>query len=164
MENFQAELVGVPKKNGRVQLCSDYKVMLNQVLNVEQYPLPKPDDLFATLAGGDKFTVLDLMQAYLQFLLNDDSRQNVTISTHRGLYRFTLLPYKVAIECTCYVPENHQHNLSRLIYGVICYINDILITGSNNKEHLQNLKAVFQRLQSHGLHLKSLSVHFNNQV
>ena len=55
-------LVPVLKKDGRMQLCGDYKVTLNQALDVEQYPLPKPDDLFATLAGGEKFTVLDLSQ------------------------------------------------------------------------------------------------------
>ena len=39
--------------------------------------------------------------------------------------------------------------------GVICYIDDILITGSEDKEHLQNLERVFQRLQSHGVRLKN---------
>ena len=83
-------------QDGRVRLCGDYKVTLNQVLNVEQYPLPKPEDLFATLARGDKFTVLYLTQAYQQLLLEDDSRQYVTVNTHRGLYRYTRLPYGVA--------------------------------------------------------------------
>ena len=63
----------------------DYKVTVNQVLDVDQYPLPKPDDLFATLAGGKKFTKLDLSQAYQQLLLDDDSKKFVTINTHRGL-------------------------------------------------------------------------------
>ena len=38
--------------------------------------------------------------------------------------------------------------------GVICYIDDILITGSNDTEHLQNLERVLQRLQQYGLRLK----------
>lgn len=46
-----------------MQLCGDYKVTIIPVLNIEQYPLPKPQELFATLAGGQKFTKLDLQQA-----------------------------------------------------------------------------------------------------
>lgn len=145
-------LVCVPKKDGRVRLCGDYKVTLNQVLNVEQYPLPKPEDLFATLAGGDKFTVLDLTQAYQQLLLDVDSRQYVTVNTHRGLYRYTRLPYGLAS-----APAIFQRVMDTILQGlpgVICYIDDILITGSDDKEHLQNLERVFQRLQSHGVRLK----------
>ena len=56
-------LVPVPKDR-QVPLCGDYKVILNLAMDVEQYLLPKPDDLFATLAGGNKFTVLDLSQGY----------------------------------------------------------------------------------------------------
>ena len=79
-------VVVVPKKDGRVRLCGDYKVTLNQALDVEQYPLPKPEEQFAALAGGEKFSVLDLSQAYQQLLLDDESRPYVMINTHRGLY------------------------------------------------------------------------------
>ena len=57
-------IVAVPKPDGRVRLCGDSKVTLNQSLNIDQYPLPKADDLFDTLVGGKKFTKLDLTQAY----------------------------------------------------------------------------------------------------
>ena len=63
---WAAPIVAVPKKDGRFRICGDYKVTVNQALSVEQYPLPKPDDLFATLAGGKVFSKLDLSQAYLQ--------------------------------------------------------------------------------------------------
>lgn len=78
-------IVAVPKTDGQVCLCGDFKVTLNQSLNVDQYPLPKVEDLFATLAGGKKFTKLDLSQAYLQLELHPDCM----INTHKGLYQFT---------------------------------------------------------------------------
>ena len=31
---------------------ADYKVMVNSALEVDQYPLPNPSDLFASLSGG----------------------------------------------------------------------------------------------------------------
>ena len=137
-------LVVVPKKDGRVCLCGDYKVTLNQALDIEQYPLPKPEDLFAALAGGDKFSVLDLSQAYQQLLLDDESRPCVTINTHQGLYQYTHLPYGIAS-----APAIFQRVMDTILQGlpgVMCYIDDILITGANDAEHLKNLEAVLKRL------------------
>ena len=151
-------LVVVPKKDGRVRLCGDYKVTLNQALDVEQYPLPQPDDLFASLAGGDKFSVLDLAQAYQQLLLHDESRPYVTINTHRGLYRYTRLPYGIAS-----APAIFQRVMDTILQGlpgVMCYIDDILVTGANDTEHLKNLEAVLKRLQQHGLRLKKSKCNF----
>ena len=40
------------------------------------------------------------------------------------------------------------------IPNVICYIDDILVTGSNDETHLRNLATVFERLQKHGIRVK----------
>ena len=58
---WAAPIVAVPKKDGKIRISGDYKV---QALEVDQYPLPKPENLFATLAGGKKFSTLDLSRAY----------------------------------------------------------------------------------------------------
>lgn len=59
-------VIPVPKKNGGIRTCGDLKVTLNPVLVAERYPLPVIDDLFAGLSGGQKFSKVDLNQAYLQ--------------------------------------------------------------------------------------------------
>ena len=51
---WAAPIVPVPKGDGRMKLCGYYKVAVNQSLNVDQYPLPTPEDLFASLAGKAK--------------------------------------------------------------------------------------------------------------
>ena len=53
---WAAPIVAVTKKDGKFRIC----VTVNRVLDIEQYHLPKPADLFATLAGGQLFTKLDL--------------------------------------------------------------------------------------------------------
>ena len=54
---------------------------MNQVSQIESYLLPKVDELFASLAGGQQFSKLDLAQAYLQLPLDDASKEFVTINT-----------------------------------------------------------------------------------
>ena len=94
--DWAAPIVAVPKKDGTVRLCGDYKVTVNPALEVDQYPLPVPEAMFATLAGGKNFTTLDLSQAYQQLELEEESRKYLAINTHRGLYQYTRLPYGVA--------------------------------------------------------------------
>lgn len=145
-------IVAVPKPDGRVRLCGDFKVTVNQSLSIEQYPLPKVEDLFATLAGGKKFTKLDLTQAYLQFELEPESQKYCTINTHRGLYQFKRLPFGIAS-----APALFQKVMDTILQGApgaMCYIDDILVTGTTQTEHLKNLEEVFRRLQSHGIRMK----------
>ena len=72
-----------------VRLYSDFKVMVNPALYIDQHPIPKTEDLFATLAGGKKFSKLDLSQAYHQMVLH---QKYTTINIHLGLFQYT---------CTC---------------------------------------------------------------
>ena len=54
--------------------------------------MPTTDALFAQLNGGETFTKLDSSSTYQQVLLDEESRQYVTIKTHLGLFRYTRLP------------------------------------------------------------------------
>ena len=45
-------LVCVPKTNGKVRLCGDYKVTVNQVIHTDQHLIPTPDEICVKVAGG----------------------------------------------------------------------------------------------------------------
>jgi hypothetical protein len=96
MSDWASSIVPVLKKDGSVRICGDFKVTVNQVLQVDQYPLPCIDDIFATLAGGRKFTKLDIRQAYLHMPLDDDSKKLLTINTHKGLSEYNRLTFGIA--------------------------------------------------------------------
>ena len=64
--DWATPVVPVSKKNGSVRLCGDYRITVNQAAKVDKYPLPRIEDLFASLSRGQQFTKLDLKHAYQQ--------------------------------------------------------------------------------------------------
>ena len=141
-------IVAIPKKDSSVRICGDFKVTLNPALQVDQYPLPKIEDIFANLAGGEKFTKLDLRQAYLQLHLSEDSKPLLTINTHKGLYRYHRMTYGISP-----APSIWQRTIDTILQslpGVQCILDDMIITGKNDAEHLANLDRVLQRLEQYG--------------
>ena len=59
-------IVPVMKSDGRVRICGDYKVTVNRAAKLDKYPIPRIEELFASLVGGKAFTKLDLSHAYLR--------------------------------------------------------------------------------------------------
>ena len=151
--NWAAPIVPVLKPDRKsIRICGDYKLTANKASRLEQYPLPKVEDLFSTLAGGITFTKLDMSQAYQQLVLDDDSKEIVTINTHKGLFCYQRLPFGVSS-----APGIFQRTMETILAGiprVLVYLDDILITGSSQEEHVSNLKEVLSRLQQAGLRLR----------
>ena len=79
-------LVVVPKRDGSLRLCGDYWLAVNNAIEVDAHPLPKPEEIFATLSGGEKFTKIDLSSAYQQLLLEQHSRRFCIVipASHSG--------------------------------------------------------------------------------
>ena len=146
---WAAPIVPVLKKDSTVRICGDYKLSVNQASKIDSYPLPRIDDLFASLAGGKSFTKLDLANAYQQIPLDEQSKKIVAINTPKGLFQYNRLPFGISA-----APSIFQRTMETLLQGLsgVClYLDDILIT---DQEHLNNLSAVLQRLTGAGMKLK----------
>ena len=65
-------IVVVPKSDGGIRICGDFKVTINPVICPQTFPLPTPEEMFSALANGESFTKLDLSRAYKQMISVDD--------------------------------------------------------------------------------------------
>ena len=140
-------IVAVQKPDGGVRLCGDYKVTVNPEIQVERYPLPRIEDIFATMNGGSVFSKIDLKLAYLQMEVEDECRKLLTINTHKGLYQFNRLPFGVAS-----APVIWQRKMEQVLQGIPhtqCMLDDILVAGG--QDHLEIVEMVLQRLNKYGL-------------
>lgn len=86
----------------------------------------------------------------MQIPVHPDSRDMLTIITHVGLFRYTKLTEGVASG-----PGEFQRimeNCLQDIEGQIAvYLDNIYITGKDDKEHIDTIYKVLQRLENHGL-------------
>jgi len=63
--DWAAPIVTVVKNDKKsVRICGDFRTTISAVSQLNRYPIPKVEDLFATLKKGKTFTKLDLSQAY----------------------------------------------------------------------------------------------------
>lgn len=144
-------IVPVPKPNGEFRICGDFKSTINKFLVDFKYPLPRIDQIFASMQGGKLFTKLDLANAYNQLVLDDESQKLCTLSTHKGLFKMTRLPYGTKTAAAIF--QKTMDNLLKEFSNVFCYQDDIVVTGSTFADHLNTLKQVLRKLQDVGLRL-----------
>lgn len=137
------------KPSGKLRICGDFKATLNPQLVVDDYPLPKPDELFTKLAGGKFFSKIDLAEAYLQLPLDSTSADLVVIATHIGLFRLNRLMYGIASAPAIF--QRYLEQLLKDIPGCINYLDDIVVSGTSAEDHLHNLRTLFTRLRQAGL-------------
>ena len=145
-------VVPVLKPNGTVRICGDYKTTINRHLIEVRYPLPRIEEIFAKLQGGECFSKLDFSRGYHQLVLDEDSRHLVALNTHKGAFLVNRLPFGIA-PASGYFQREVEKTLQG-IPGVINFLDDILVTGRNEEEHLSNLEAVFNKLSKTGFKLQ----------
>ncbi|CAH8557945.1 unnamed protein product [Schistosoma intercalatum] len=159
--NWAAPIVVVKKSNGSVRLCADYSTGLNEALQSHQYPLPLPEDLFAKLNGGRYFAKLDLSDAYLQIPVSDESKDLLTINTHKGLFRYNRLPFGVKT-----APSIFQQIMDTMLQGIpgaAAYLDDIIITAVDKMDLQKKLDQVLERIADYGFRLRAEKCDFYMQ-
>ena len=152
----------LPTANGQLQFSQyqsktansvpgNYKVTIKQALDVKEYPLPTPEELFVSLAGGKLFSKLDLSQAYIQVFMDEASTDYLTINAHQSLYVYNCLPFGVTSAPVIF--QKLMDTVLQGINGITRYIDDILVSSASEETHFKILD-VFARLEKHRFSLK----------
>ena len=150
--DWAAPIVPIQKTNGDIRICGDFKVTVNKVSKPDSYPIPRIEDLYAKLSGGKVFSVLDLSMAYQQIVVSEESKSYLTINTTKGLFAFNRLP--AGISAAPGIFQRLMDALFAKISGVCVYLDDILVSGKDEKDHEKNLDLAFTVLSDAGLKLK----------
>lgn len=152
LTDWAAPIVIVPKPDGSVRICGDFKQTINPCMKIDQHPIPNIEEIFSRLNGGEKFTKIDFSDAFLQVELEEDSKMLTTISTPFGFFKYCRMPFGISN-----APAIFQGISDQIVAGIphtAVFLDDILVSGSNAEEHHKNLEEVFTRIKEFGFKCK----------
>jgi len=158
--SFNSPIVLVPKKDGDIRLCIDYR-HLNDNTEKPSFYFPDPQEIFDKLGGNTYFTTLDLVKGYYQLKMNLNSTKYTAFTTPSGHYEFARMPFGL-----CGAPFSFQAALHNILSDedrqtCFIYLDDIIIFGKNRFEHDKNLIKILNKLNSAGIKLSKNKCNFS---
>lgn len=160
VSDYNSPVLIVPKKTkGQWRMCIDYR-QVNKKIIADKFPLPRIDDILDGLGRAKYFSVLDLFQGFHQIPLDEKSRDITSFSTAKGSYRWKVLPFGLNI-----APNSFSRMMSIAFSGLtpmqcFLYMDDLIVIGSSEQHHLDNLKSVFETCKKYNLKLNPYKCNF----
>ena len=134
-------VVLVQKKDGTLYFCVNFR-HLNEWTKKDSYPLPH-------------ISSMDFKSGFWQIKMAPELQQYMAFTVgNLGFYKFIHMPFGL-----CNAPVTFQHLMQstlgelNLTYCVI-YLDDIIVFGCTEEEHLECLRIVFKRFWEFNLKLK----------
>ena len=135
----------MPKKNGKLRLCVDYR-QLNEITIKNRYPLPLISELRDRLQGAQWFTALDLKGAYNLIRIKHGEEWKTAFRTRYGHYEYLVMPFGLTNAPASFQAMINDVLREYLDVFVIAYLDDILIFSKDLDEHKQHVHKVLQKL------------------
>ena len=139
-------------ENRGLRLVIDYRYLNAQSI-FSKIDMPRFDDIFDTIAAQKPkyFTLCDLKSAYTQLKLDEDSEHLTNFLFNGSSYCYRRLPMGLSSS-----PAAFQRLINHVVMPirntkVICYLDDVLILGKNEQDHLQNIHETLQLFEKSGL-------------
>ena len=144
----------VQKKDGTLQFCVDFRHP-NSHMKKDSYPLPWIQEALESMAGSAHFLSMDFKSGFWQIKMTPEMQQYMAFTVgNLGFYEFTCMRFGL---CNALATFQHlmQNTLGKLnlMYCVI-YLDNVIVFGCTEEEHLERLCIVFERFREFNLKLK----------
>ncbi|KAL3687595.1 hypothetical protein R1sor_013904 [Riccia sorocarpa] len=90
--DWLSPIVIVPKKNGKLRVCVDYR-KLNEFTVKDPYTIPFIDDILDKVARREAYTFMDGYNGYNQVEIAPEDRKKTTFITPWGAYAYAMMPF-----------------------------------------------------------------------
>jgi len=132
------------------RVCIDPRA-INNLLEDDDYPMPRTREIIDKLAYNSYFSELDLEDAYMQLRLDEQDQDILSFTQKNNRWSFVGSPYGVRTMSAIF---------QRFIAGILqdlpfvsVYIDNITIASKTLEEHISHLRQVIERLNQYNLKL-----------
>jgi hypothetical protein len=141
-----ANIVPVPKKDGKVRMCVDYRD-LNKASPKDDFPLPHIDVLVDNTAKCKVFSFMYGFFGYNQNKMAPEDREKTSFITPWGAFCYVVMPFGLINAGATY-----QRGMTKIFHDMIhkeieVYVDDMIVKSGTEEEHVEYLLKMFQRLR-----------------
>ena len=147
-----ANVVMVPKKNGKWRMCIDFTI-LNKAYPKDEYPLSRIDTLVDAAACSEMLSMLNCFSDYHQIFMNKADEQKTSFTISFRTYCYVTMPEGLRnAGCTF-------NRMIKIVLGdqldknIFAYVDDVVVQSKKKEDHIQDLLETFANLHRHGLKL-----------
>ena len=136
--------VPVPKKDGRVRMCVDYRD-LNKASPQDDFPLPHIDILVDNTAGHALLSFMDGFSGYNQIRMAPEDMEKTTFITEWGTFCYRVMPFGLKNAGATYrrMATTLLHDMMHRKVEV--YVDDMIVKSKDREGHVQALQKFFER-------------------
>ena len=132
------------KHDKTLRLCVDYRRLNAQTIK-DVYPTPRVEDAINEMKGARYFAKMDLRSGFYQIRVAPEDVHQTAFQTEWGSFQWLVMPFGLTN-----APSTFQRNMDMIFDDMrlftLVYMDDIVVYSKSWAEHLENVKAVLQRL------------------
>ncbi|RVW59359.1 Transposon Ty3-G Gag-Pol polyprotein [Vitis vinifera] len=147
-----ANVVPVPKKDGKVRVCVDFRD-LNKASPKDDFPLPHIDLLVDGTAGHSMLSFMDGFSGYNQILMAPEDMEKTAFITEWGTYCYRVMPFGLKNAGATYQRAATTLFHDMMHRDVEVYVDDMIVKSRGRADHLDALERFFERIRKFRLRL-----------
>lgn len=155
-----ANIVPLPKKDGKVKMCVDFKDLNKASLN-NNFPLPHIDTLLDNIIKLVVFSFMDGFSGYNQIKMDLEDMEKATSITPWGTFFYKVMPFSLKNACATY-----QIAMVALFHDMMdkeieVYVDDTITKLQSEEDHIIHLHKLLARLRKFRLQLNPTKCTFS---
>ena len=158
---WASPVVPVPKKDGSVRVCIDYR-KLNNVTTADPYYMTTLEEILERVGESRVMSKLDLAKGFYQVEVEPTSQDKTAFISPFGKFQFQRMPFGLKN-----APAVFQRLMEVVLRGCYDfsapYIDDIIVFSKSGEEHVQHLRCVLEALRKFGLTIKEEKCQFGRE-
>ncbi|KNA12747.1 hypothetical protein SOVF_123130, partial [Spinacia oleracea] len=141
-----ANVVPVPKKDGKVRMCVDYRD-LNRASPKDGFPLPHIDILVDNTANHSLLSFMDWYAGYNQIPMAEEDMEKTTFITQWVTYCYIVMPFGLKNAGATY--QRTTIMIDMIHREIEVYVDDMIVKSKERHEHTSVLRKFFNRLRQY---------------